>query len=148
MRFLILLSLLALSLVVTAQTSIPDAKKWKGKFEQLDQLLPTPNEYRTGSGSPGPRYWQQRADYMITAELDDNTQRISGTETITYHNNSPDALTYLWLQVDQNIFTKDNLTQATKTTTVKDSTDTRKMAQDLGLFDYEGGFKIAAVTDG
>ncbi len=146
MRLLILLSLLGLSLAATAQTA-PDAKRWKGKFEQLDQLLPTPNEFRTGSGSPGPRYWQQRADYMIIAELDDNTQKISGTETITYHNNSPDALTYLWLQVDQNIYSKGNMTQSTKITTVKDTMDTRKMAQDLSLFNYDGGFKIASVTD-
>jgi len=121
--------------------------KWKGKFEQLDQLLPTPNEYRSGSGSPGPRYWQQRADYVINAELDDNTQKITGTETITYYNNSPDALTYLWLQVDQNIYEKKNMTSMTNPTSVKDSTDTRKMAQDLGLFDFDGGFKIKSVKD-
>ncbi len=147
MRFLTILSLLGLSLVASAQTATPPAKKWNGKFEQLDQLLPTPNEYRTGSGSPGPRYWQQRADYVITAELDDDTQRITGTEVITYFNNSPDVLTYLWLQVDQNIYAKGNMTQSTKTTSVKDTMDTRKMAQDLSLFNYDGGFKIAAVTD-
>ncbi|HNR73474.1 MAG TPA: M1 family peptidase, partial [Cyclobacteriaceae bacterium] len=74
--------------------------QWKGKFEQLDQLLPTPNEYRSGSGAPGPKYWQQQADYVIDAELNDENQSITGAETITYHNNSPDALTYLWLQLD------------------------------------------------
>lgn len=120
---------------------------WKGKFEQLDQLLPTPNEYRSGSGAPGPKYWQQRADYVISAELDDNTQRITGTETITYFNNSPDVLTYLWLQVDQNIYEKKNMTAMTNPTTVKDSSDTRKMAQDLNLFEFDGGFKIKSVKD-
>jgi len=75
-----------------------DAIQWKGKFEQLDQMLPTPNEYRTGSGAPGPKYWQQKADYVINAELNDETQIITGSETITYFNNSPDALKYLWLQ--------------------------------------------------
>ncbi len=76
---------------------------WKGKFEQLGELLPTPNSYRTGSGAPGPNYWQQRADYVIHAEVDDNTQVLTGSETITYYNNSPEALKYLWLQLDQNI---------------------------------------------
>ncbi|MBL7850562.1 MAG: M1 family metallopeptidase [Cyclobacteriaceae bacterium] len=124
-----------------------ESGRWQGKFEQLDQLLPTPNEYRSGSGSPGPRYWQQRADYAIKAELDDNTQRITGSETITYHNNSPDALTYLWLQVDQNIYEKSSMTAKTQTNFVQDSTDTRKMAQDLGLFGFDGGFKIKSITD-
>lgn len=137
---------LAAPLLSHAQPSAAPAK-WQGKFEQLDQLLPTPNEYRSGSGAPGPKYWQQRADYVINAELDDNTQRITGAETITYHNNSPDALTYLWLQVDQNINEKNSMTAKTQTTVVKDSTDTRKMAQDLGLFDFDGGFKIKSVKD-
>src|SRR5438034_8056345 len=72
------------------------------KFEQLGTILPTPNEYRTASGAPGPKYWQQRADYDIKCELDENNQRLSGVETITYFNNSPDKLTYLWLQLDEN----------------------------------------------
>lgn len=127
--------------------STKESTKWQGKFEQLDQILPTPNEYRSGSGAPGPRYWQQRADYVINAELDDNNQTIRGSETITYYNNSPDALTYLWLQVDQNIYEKGNMTQSTTTNTVKDSSNTRSMAQDLALFDYDGGFKIKSVND-
>ncbi|MCX8019007.1 MAG: M1 family metallopeptidase [Chitinophagaceae bacterium] len=72
------------------------------KFEQLGTLLPTPNEYRTASGAPGPRYWQQRCDYDIVCELDEKNLRLSGSETITYFNNSPDVLTYLWLQLDEN----------------------------------------------
>jgi hypothetical protein len=82
------------------------AQDWKGKFEQLDQTLPTPNEYRSGSGSPGPKYWQQKADYEISVELNDLNQSISGTEKITYHNNSPDILKYLWVQLDQNLMKK------------------------------------------
>lgn len=57
---------------------------WKGKFEQLGEVLPTPNSYRTGAGSPGQNYWQQRADYVINVEVDDNTQVLTGSETITY----------------------------------------------------------------
>jgi hypothetical protein len=72
------------------------------RFEQLGTILPTPNEYRTASGAPGPKYWQQRCDYDITCELDEANQRLNGKETITYFNNSPDPLTYLWLQLDEN----------------------------------------------
>lgn len=72
------------------------------KFEQLGTILPTPNEYRTASGAPGPKYWQQRVDYDIKCELDEKNLRLTGSETITYFNNSPDQLTYLWLQLDEN----------------------------------------------
>ena len=72
------------------------------KFEQLSGTLPTPNEYRTASGAPGPKYWQQRCDYDIRGTLDEKNQKFTGTETITYFNNSPDILTYLWLQLDEN----------------------------------------------
>ena len=72
------------------------------KFEQLGTILPTPNEYRTASGAPGPKYWQQRADYDIKATLDEKKLLLTGAETVTYFNNSPDVLTYLWLQLDEN----------------------------------------------
>ena len=72
------------------------------KFEQLGTILATPNEYRTASGAPGPKYWQQRADYDIKATLDEKKLILSGAETVTYYNNSPDVLTYLWLQLDEN----------------------------------------------
>lgn len=72
------------------------------KFEQLGTILPTPNEYRTASGAPGPKYWQQRADYDIKCELDEPNLRLSGNETITYFNNSPDQLSYIWMQLDEN----------------------------------------------
>jgi hypothetical protein len=71
-------------------------------FEELNYLLPTPNEYRTASGAPGARYWQQRADYDIAVELDELNNILTGSETITYFNNSPNPLSYLWLQVDEN----------------------------------------------
>src|SRR5436305_10577227 len=70
-------------------------------FRALD--LPAPNEYRTGSGRPGPRYWQQRADYRITATLDPAQNEVSGRETIHYTNHAPEALPYLWLYLEQNI---------------------------------------------
>jgi hypothetical protein len=73
------------------------------KFEQLGGILPTPNEYRTASGSPGNKYWQQRADYLIEATLSEKDLMLVGKETVTYINNSPDKLNYLWMQLDENI---------------------------------------------
>ena len=64
--------------------------------------FPTPNEYRTASGAPGPKYWQQRCDYDIKCELDEKNLKLTGSETVTYFNNSPNTLTYLWLQLDEN----------------------------------------------
>ncbi|MFZ1809152.1 MAG: M1 family metallopeptidase [Cyclobacteriaceae bacterium] len=133
---------IGMSLIANAQTT-----PWQGKFEQLGQILPTPNEYRTGSGSPGPEYWQQQADYVITAELNDENQSITGSETITYHNNSPDVLTYLWLQLDQNLFDKESNTGKTKNTSIQDSVTTKEIAGDLELYDYDGGYKIKSVKD-
>jgi len=72
------------------------------KFEELGTILPSPNEYRTASGAPGPMYWQQRADYDIKCSLDEKKQILTGSETITYYNNSPNELTYIWLQLDEN----------------------------------------------
>ena len=74
------------------------------RFAQLREELPSPSSYRTASGAPGHEYWQQQVDYRIEVELDDERQAIRGSERITYHNNSPDALTYLWLQVEPNFF--------------------------------------------
>src|SRR6186997_1918142 len=72
------------------------------RFEQLGTILPTPNEYRTASGAPGSKYWQQRADYDIDVTLDEKNLTIIGTETVTYYNNAPESLNYLWLQLDEN----------------------------------------------
>lgn len=77
-------------------------------FRQLEEKWPTPNAYRTASGAPGVDYWQQRADYDISVELDDENQRIIGSETITYYNHSPDALRYIWIQLDANLFSRDS----------------------------------------
>ena len=78
------------------------ASNHANKFEQLGTTLPTPNEYRTASGAPGTKYWQMRADYDIKCELDEANNKLIGSETITYFNNSPDVLSYLWLQLDEN----------------------------------------------
>ena len=72
------------------------------KFEQLGSVLPSANEYRNMDGTPGPKYWQQKADYQIKCSLDPKELRLDGAETITYYNNSPNTLRYLWLQLDEN----------------------------------------------
>lgn len=84
------------------------AQSGEASFRQLEEQLPTPNAYRTASGAPGAQYWQQRADYDISVELDDENQRIIGSERITYYNHSPDSLRYLWLQLDANLFSADS----------------------------------------
>ncbi len=113
-------------------------------FKQLEEILPTPNTYRTASGAPGHQYWQQRADYDIQVELDDVNRRIYGTQTITYHNASPDVLTYIWLQLDQNQQAKTSDTYSTETTNLSESISFSDL-QKLHL-DFDGGFKIDYVT--
>ena len=82
--------------------------KDNNKFSQMYDLLATPNMFRTASGAPGPAYYQQQADYKMDIELDDKNTKLLGKETITYHNNSPENLEYLWIQLDQNINVKDS----------------------------------------
>ena len=89
--------------IAVSQTVTNSKYQQPDKFRQLEEVLPTPNDYRTASGAPGHAYWQQKVDYVIDVELDDAKQRIIGRETITYTNNSPDTLTYLWLQLDANL---------------------------------------------
>jgi Peptidase family M1 domain len=122
-------------------------QKWQGKFEQLDQVLPTPNSYRSASGAPGVNYWQQRADYDIDVEINDDTQLLTAKETITYFNNAPEVLRYLWLQLDQNNLSKDNMTDKTETNRVRDSIPAKFFPLASDTYDYEGGFKIIAVKD-
>ncbi|HNR73599.1 MAG TPA: M1 family metallopeptidase [Cyclobacteriaceae bacterium] len=120
---------------------------WQGKFEQLDQQLPTPNSYRAASGAPGINYWQQRADYDIDVELNEDTQLITGKETITYFNNSPEILRFLWLQLDQNNLSKDNITSMTETNRVRDSIPAKFFPLADDTYGYDGGFKIKSVKD-
>jgi len=91
------------------QTPLPSLPPQVGDTSPFRRLtLPTPTMIRTGSGMPGPVYWQQRADYVIRATLDTGTQTLSGRETIRYTNNSPDTLRYVWVQLDQNIYREDS----------------------------------------
>ena len=88
--------------------SFAQEKPYQGKFEAIDRLLEPPSPYRTASGAPGAEYWQQRANYEIKAEIDEATDMVKAEETITYFNNSPDALNLLWIQLEQNVNKKGN----------------------------------------
>ncbi len=102
-KILLVALFFSLSLGLQAQNIMNNPTSNHGnKFEELGTILPTPNEYRTASGAPGPKYWQQRADYVIKCELDEANLKLKGAETVTYFNNSPDVLTYIWLQLDEN----------------------------------------------
>ena len=99
---LVFFSVTTLTLIFAQDIKNNPTSNHGNKFEQLGTILPSPNEYRTASGAPGPKYWQQRCDYDITAELDEANLKLNGKETLTYYNNSPDVLDYLWLQLDEN----------------------------------------------
>jgi len=124
-----------------------EEQKWANKFEQLDQMLPTPNSYRSSSGAPGSDYWQQKADYVINVELNDENQTITGSETITYFNNSPEELKYLWLQLDQNINADNSMTRKSSTNSIRDSIPAKFLANTTNSYDYKGGYAIKAVKD-
>ncbi|PBQ34973.1 aminopeptidase [Sphingobacteriaceae bacterium] len=119
------------------------------KFEQLGGILPTPNEFRSASGAPGAKYWQQRADYDIDVRLDEKNLTVIATETVTYHNNAPENLTYLWLQLDENqhdpnnevnYFDENKISDPVTQNSLK-SLDTKNSLAGLGD-------KIDGVTDG
>ncbi|MEM6805597.1 MAG: M1 family metallopeptidase [Bacteroidota bacterium] len=115
----------------------------QNKFRQLGQDLPTPNSYRTASGAPGNDYWQNEADYVMDITLDDAKQTISGTETITYHNLSPDKLTYLWLQLDQNMRSKESDSYKIRTGEMNERMSFSGYNRMENSFD--GGFKLEYV---
>lgn len=118
------------------------------KFEMLGTILPTPNVYRTASGAPGHQYWQQKADYNINAYLDEDKLNLKGSETITYHNNSPDDLEYLWMQLDEN--QQSNVKDAnyqSPSSLPNSSTTDRLKTTDLPEKDNGFGVKIEKIVD-
>ncbi len=118
------------------------------RFEQLGTILPTPNEYRTASGAPGPKYWQQRCDYDIVCELDEPNRKLIGKETLTYFNNSPDNLTYLWLQLDENEHSSVNNSGYQNSNTASKTLSDQDLARltSGGKLDKEYGDNITKVT--
>ncbi len=116
------------------------------KFEQLGTMLPTPNSYRTASGAPGHEYWQQKADYKIDVELNDDDQTIRGYEEITYTNNSPDPLSYFWLQLEQNMRNVNSDTYSTSTSQINEDLNTRGIKRLMG-HEFDLGYNILEVKD-
>ena len=102
MKLKFTLTSLALLLFASGAVSGQSTSNHGNKFEQLGPTLPGASPYRGTDGAPGPDYWQQRCDYDIACTLDAGEQRLHGEELITYHNQSPQSLNYLWLQLDEN----------------------------------------------
>jgi len=138
MKKILTVALCALGLIANAQESTN-----KNPFRQLKQELATPNSYRTAAGFPGHEYYQQKADYVMNIELDDNKQILSGEETITYHNMSPDALPYLWVQLDQNMRAKDSDTKKIAQSSIGESMSFDNLKRMMN--DFDGGFKLDFV---
>jgi Aminopeptidase N len=159
------LILIATGLVASFSINVADASavsQTKGtfvdKFRQLDEVLPTPNVYRSAAGEPGESYWQQQADYTIKVRLDEEKRRIDAQETIQYYNNSPYTLKYIWIQLDQNIFRSDSMAERTATFNSKPDVNLggidkparitlNELRRQQFMTDNELGFSIDKVAD-
>jgi len=138
----ILLSAASADAQAVRQTKVP----WDDKFRQLDEIWPTANTYRTASGAPGHEYWQQRTDYVIKVALDEDKRALDGDVTITYTNNSPDTLRYLWLNMEQNRFANDSMYVAQRTSN-GDNRESYGTIRAGNLHrDGDFGFKLESVT--
>ncbi|GAA3585041.1 M1 family metallopeptidase [Snuella lapsa] len=120
---------------------------WQGKFEPIDNLITPPNTYRTASGAPSKAYWQQRANYKIQAALDEANNTINGKETITYYNNSPDDLSYLWIQLEQNVNKKGNEDFGEAKNTVNTDMTSREMQFLTRAIEFPAGYTIKYIKD-
>lgn len=147
-RFVLLLNFF-FALILEAQNIQNNPNSNHGnKFEQLGSILPTPNEYRSASGTPGPKYWQQRADYDIKCTLDEKNLKLTGSETVTYINNSPDNLTYLWFQLDENEHSSINNANYQSSNSLSKQASDRQL-KDLEITKEDNGFgvNITKLTD-
>ena len=146
-----LLSFLFVSVVTFAQEEPSSGRELghtnNNKFKQLYDEFSSPNMFRTASGAPGPAYYQQQADYKMDIEIDDENARLTGFETITYTNNSPDILEYLWVQLDQNKRAKDSKSPLIESDGVSTTSRPRGFVDKYIANTYDGGFKIEEVTD-
>ena len=134
-------------LLVTSTVAVIAAEPSVDHFRQLDDVWPTPNDIRRPSGAPGEKYWQQKVDYDIHVEIDDERQTLTGSETITYHNNSPDELTVLWIQLDQNIRKKDAPALEKNESKFELIQQTETFASSYINKPFDGGFNIEWVRD-
>ena len=119
----------------------------QNKFRQLKQELPIPNLQRTASGAPGKEYTQQQVDYKMDIVLDDANTKITGSETITYHNNSADELAYLWVQLDQNMRAADSKTPDIQPTSLPKKMSKNRFERSFPEKPFDGGFNIMSVTN-
>ena len=145
------LSLLFISIGMSAQEDTqPERKpghKNENKFKELYDEFATPNMFRTGSGAPGPGYYQQQADYKMDLQLDDVNSRLTGNETITYTNNSPDELKFLWIQLDQNMRAPDSKTPLIESSFTRPVESASSFVKKYMKDPLERGFHIEKVTD-
>lgn len=141
-----LLILLAAAAALPLATSNPLGSLLdRDRFRQLDELLPTPNAYRTASGAPGHAYWQQKVDYEIDVTLDDDRRWIHGSERILYHNQSPDTLRYLWIQLDPNIFFPESHAATSRTAGELSRLSYDRLRAMLHRQEFDGRCRIDAV---
>jgi hypothetical protein len=141
---------LIFSLVFVANSFAQKTKEGhtnQNKFKQLKQELPTPNAERTASGKPGAAYTQQKVDYVMDIVLDDAKTKITGSETITYHNNSKDDLEYLWIQLDQNMRAADSKTPDISSGKIRKKMSKKRFERAYPEERFDGGFNITGVTN-
>lgn len=147
MKKYLLLFLMCCGIVANLFAQTPKVPYTSSKFEQLGAELPSPNNTRMADGSPGHEYWQNRADYNIKVELDDEKQSIKASETITYTNNSPKDLPYLWVQLDQNLFDKQSDTYKSLTYSLEDNFGLFMFIEYMRRTNFDGGYQILSVKD-
>ena len=139
--------LLAAAAVCFTVNQAATAQAFEDKFRQLnDDKFRSPNIYRTASGAPGHAYWQQEADYKIQVALDDENQRITAKSTITYTNNSPDTLRYLWVQLDQNRFKKDSIGPQSRATGSLERVSFSRMESMLTQESFPAGYELTEIS--
>jgi hypothetical protein len=151
MKYYVTSMLFLFSAVLVAQEEEKEARQSghynQSKFKQLYEEFSTPNTYRSASGTPGPDYYQQQADYVMNIELDDKNARLYGEETISYYNNSPDDLEFLWVQLDQNVRAKDSKSPLRDGGGVPLAYQTGSFASEYLTEGFDGGFNIDWVKD-
>ena len=139
--------LIAAAAVCFTVNQAATAQAFEDKFRQLnDDKFRSPNIYRTASGAPGHAYWQQEADYKIQVALDDENQRITAKSTITYTNNSPDTLRYLWVQLDQNRFKKDSIGPQSRATGSLERVSFSRMESMLTQESFPAGYELTEIS--
>jgi hypothetical protein len=153
LKFLSFILIMSPAGFATAQDTEPTQQERKAghlnnnRFKQLYQEFSSPNQYRSASGAPGPAYYQQQADYKMDIVLDDDNAVLYGTETITYTNNSPDVLEYLWVQLDQNVRASDSKTSLIEANGAAPAQQASSFVNSYMGEAFDGGFKIDYVKD-